>query len=170
MFEGENIYEFRNFNAICKNFLHEIWACCTHLWLVLAFRKVFSMKWSLLIDLWKLFPSKVPHYMVIKYKLMHFYILPDERRQHWRQRRQSCSRPEAEAWLHPLVDHVLLFFLYKCTYKHNLGWSNNNKCTCTYTMCVHVHVHVWIYAWIADLPSVSNRSSAPTCTKNYDTK
>ena len=41
---------------------------------------------------------------------------------------------------------------------------------CTYTMCVHVHVHVWICAWIADLPSVSNKSSAPTCTKNYDTK
>ena len=166
MFEGENIHEFRNFRAIRENFLHEIWACHTYLWLVLAFRKVFSMKWSLLIDRWKFSPSKVSHYTVIKHKLMHFYLYYTW----WKETAltskktklfQTGSRDLTTSFGWP-YSIIFLNAHINITYVGAIIINAH----CTYTMCVHVHV--WICAWIADLPSVSNKSSAPTCTKNYD--
>ena len=57
--KDETITNF-SFRATCENFLHEIWACHTHLRYLL----VFSAKWSLLTDLCKFSLLKVSRYMV----------------------------------------------------------------------------------------------------------
>ena len=64
LFEGEYSHEFRGFRATRQSFLHEIWACHTHLCWDLAFCKSFDHEMVTLTNPQKFSPSKVSRYTV----------------------------------------------------------------------------------------------------------
>ena len=52
---------------------------------------------------------------------------------------------------------LTMFYFYKCTHKHHLGWSNNNKCI----QCVYMYT----YGYVHGLLTISIKQSK--CTYMY---